>query len=99
MRTVYFFGLKGMESEEDALEADNGSEAAGGFTGGKKFVEEYSRAMTARKWEQAEYRVHEPATGSGPSRAIYTWRRRLRHKRNRQVDANRLFFRLVRSRH
>ena len=40
MRTVSFFGPEGGGIGEGRTEADNGREAAGGFGGGKKFVEE-----------------------------------------------------------
>ena len=40
MRTVSFFGPEGGGIGEGRAEADNGREAAGGFGGGKKFVEE-----------------------------------------------------------
>jgi hypothetical protein len=40
MRTVSFFGPDGDGIGGGPTEADNGREAAGGFGGGKKFVEE-----------------------------------------------------------
>ena len=40
MRTVSFFGPEGGGIGGGRTEADNGREAAGGFGGGKKFVEE-----------------------------------------------------------
>ena len=40
MRTVSFFGPEGDGTGGGLTEADNGREAAGGFGGGKKFVEE-----------------------------------------------------------
>jgi hypothetical protein len=40
MRTVSFFGPEGDEIGGGGTEADKGREAAGGFGGGKKFVEE-----------------------------------------------------------
>jgi len=40
MRTVSFFGPEGGGIGRGRSEADNGREAAGGFGGGKKFVEE-----------------------------------------------------------
>ena len=40
MRTVSFFGPEGGGIGGGGTEADNGREAAGGFGGGKKFVEE-----------------------------------------------------------
>jgi len=42
MRTVSFFGPKGGGIGGGLTEPDNGREAAGGFGGGKKFVDETS---------------------------------------------------------
>jgi hypothetical protein len=40
IRTVSLFGPGGGEAAAGRTEADNGLEAAGGFGGGKKFVDE-----------------------------------------------------------
>jgi hypothetical protein len=42
MRTVSLFGPEGSGIGAGGTEADNGREAAGGFDGGKKFVDETS---------------------------------------------------------
>ena len=70
MRTVSFFGPEEGGIEGGRTEADNGREAAGGFGGGKKLVDEISSGQTAVKREQAHCRFREPATGSGRSRAV-----------------------------
>ena len=69
MRTVSFFGPEEGGIGGGRTEADNGREAAGGFGGGKKFVDEILPGRL-RVREQADCPFHEPATGSGRSRAV-----------------------------
>ena len=70
MRTVSFFGPEEGGIGGGGTEADDGREAVGGLGGGKKFGEEIFRALTASEREQADCRFHEPAIGSGRSRAV-----------------------------
>ena len=96
MRTVSFFGPEEGGIGEGRTEADNGREAAGGFGGGKKFVEEIFSGADCEG----------EGTGGVPVSRTGNWIRtvscgftlasgRLRYRRMRQLDANRLFFWLV----
>ena len=65
-----FSVLKEVESEEDALKRITDARQLAASAAGKSSWKKYSPAVTARKREQAECRFHEPATGSGRSRAV-----------------------------
>ena len=65
-----FSVLKGVESEEDALKRITDVRQLAASAAGKSSWKKYSRALTAREREQADCRFHEPATGSGRSRAV-----------------------------
>jgi hypothetical protein len=100
IRTVSFFGPKEGGIGGGRTGADDGRGAAGGFGAGKKFVDEIS----------SEADCGEEGTGAAVSRTgnwIRTVSRGLtlgfggwrRYRRLRQLDANRLFFWLVRFGH
>ena len=65
-----FSVLKGVESEEDSLKRITDARQLAASAAGKSSWKKYSRALAAREREQAECRFHEPATGSGRSRAV-----------------------------
>jgi len=65
-----FSVLKGVESEEDSLKQITDARQLAASAAGKSSGKKYSRAVAAREREQAECRFHEPATGSGRSRAV-----------------------------
>ena len=65
-----FSVLTEMESEKDPLKRITDARQRAASAVGKSSWKKYSRALTAREREQAECRFHEPATGSGRSRAV-----------------------------
>ena len=65
-----FEGLKGMELEANSLTRMTEARQPAASATEKSSSKKYLRPLTATKWEQAEYRFHEPATGSGRSRAV-----------------------------
>ena len=60
--------LKAMESEKYALKRITGGRQPAASAAERNWWEQHFRAMAATKRKQAKYRVHGPATGSGPSR-------------------------------
>src|SRR4030095_4484433 len=60
--------LKAMESEKYALKRITVARQPAASAAQKGSRKKYSRVLTAREREQAEYRVHAPASGSGPFR-------------------------------
>jgi len=65
-----FSVLKVVESEQDALKRITDVRQLAASAAGKSSWKKYSRALTAREREQAECRLHQPATGSEPSGAV-----------------------------
>ena len=65
-----FSVLKGVESEEGALKPITDAKQLAVSAAGKSSWKKYSPALTARETEQAKCLFHEPATGSGRSRAV-----------------------------
>ena len=62
--------LKGVESEEGALKLITDAKQSAVSAAVKSSLKKYSPWLTARKREQAKCRFHEPAIGSGQSRAV-----------------------------
>jgi hypothetical protein len=59
-----------MKLEEDALKRIKDARQQAASAAGKNSWKKYCRSLTATGREQAGYRFHEPATGSGRSRAV-----------------------------
>jgi len=65
-----FSVLKGVQSEENPLKPITDAKQLAVSAAAKSSWKKYSPALTARETEQAKCRFHEPATGSGRSRAV-----------------------------
>ena len=65
-----FAVLNGMESAAHSLTQVTDARQQVPSAAEKSSWKKYPRPLTAREWKQAEYRFHEPATVSGPSRAV-----------------------------
>jgi len=68
-----FSVLKKVGPEEYALNRMADARQLAASAAGKNSWKKYCRSLTATEREQAGYRFHEPATGSGPSRAVSHW--------------------------
>ena len=100
MRTVSFFGPKEGGIEGGRTGADNGRVAAGGFGDGKKLVDEISSGADCG--EEGTGALPVSRTGNWirtVSRGLTLGARWRRYRRMRHLDANRLFFWLVRFGH
>src|ERR1043166_9612078 len=64
------FSVLKVQSEEDALNRTTGVTQLAALAAGKSLWMKYPRRQTAGRRKQAERRFHEPAIGSGPSRAV-----------------------------
>ena len=65
-----FAVLKRMELEVNSQTRITGARQPAASAAEKSSWKKYPRPLTSTKWEQAEYRFHEPATGFGRSRAV-----------------------------